>query len=575
MDEFPKNTSKIKFMTDDRSYSLESRLLMYFICILEGWAVFNLIADIICKAPVPMIKMYLIFAIVLPVYWILSYVLKAQKLFINAFFILNLISLPFIWYYSGGTDAGANVLFIAELIFHVMCLNGKKQKVFVILSLLSSSGISAVSNIPGLIEPIIMNYAQIRSVNRNLGISTSLVVMLLLLKQKKEYARERDAAIKSEKELENSNRLQKNFLANMSHEIRTPLGIVLGFNDLIAESNDLKQIHDYSENISESGKTLHTVINDILDYSKIESGKLDIIDVDYSLRDLISEIKHDIGLKSEEKGLNFSIDMDENIPDYLYGDNIRIKQCLLNILSNAVKYTSQGSVDLKIERISCNKEDTCCLKFKVSDTGRGISEETIPKLFTAFQRLDEGQNRGIEGTGLGLAITKSLVDEMHGQIEVSSVYGEGSVFTIYIDQLISKKAYEQQTDEDKTVDISGLSILVVDDTKMNLTLINKLLSKQGVITTLIDNGADTIKECGINKYDVILLDHMMPEMDGIEVFKRLRNEEGLNKDTPIIMLTANAMAGAAKDYIDLGFDGYVSKPVNLQSLVTTISDCVK
>lgn len=575
MNKSPKDTLKLKFVTDDRSYPIELRLLMYFVCILECWGLFNLIMDIVFKAPESMIKMYLVFSVFLPIYWTLSYVFKAQMLFVNAYYIINLITLPIIWYYAGGTNAGANVLFLAELVFYVMCLNGRKQKIFAVLSILSSSIISAVSNIPGLLHPLIMNADQIKNVNRNLGLSTSLLIMFLLLKQKKEYARERDLAIESEKELEKSNRLQKNFLANMSHEIRTPLGIVLGFNDLIAESDSLEQIHEYSANISESGKTLHTVINDILDYSKIESGKLDIIDVDYSLKDLITEIKHDIGLKSDEKGLNFSIEADENIPIYLYGDNIRIKQCLLNILSNAVKYTSQGSVNLKVERLDCDREDTCSLKFEVSDTGRGISEETIPKLFTAFQRLEEGQNRGIEGTGLGLAITKSLVDEMNGRIEVSSVYGEGSVFTIYLDQIISKKSYEQREDENKKTDISGVSILVVDDTKMNLTLISKLLTKEGAILKLIDNGEDSLAECKQNKYDVILLDHMMPGMDGIEVFEKLRNEEGLNKDTPVIMLTANAMAGAGKEYMDMGFDGYVSKPVKVQDLLAEISNCVK
>ena len=562
----------LKFVTNDRSYPIEQRLLMYFICTLEGWGVFNLIADIIMRAPKPMIKMYLIFSVVLPLYWILSYLLKAQKLFINMFYIIVLFAIPFVWHFAGGTNASANVLFIAELIFYVMCLNGVKQKVFVILSILSSSAIAAISNMP-FYEPIIMNYKQIADVSRNIGLSTSILVMLLLLKQKQEYARERDMAIKSEKELEKSNQLQKNFLANMSHEIRTPLGIVLGFNDLIAESESVEQIHEYSDNISEAGKTLHTVINDILDYSKIESGKLDIIDVDYSVEELIHGINHDIGLKSDEKGLKFSIDIDKDIPTHLYGDNIRIKQCLLNLLSNAVKYTDQGSVSLKIDREECDKDDVCRLKFTVSDTGRGISEETIPKLFDAFKRLEEGQNRGIEGTGLGLAITKSLVDEMNGRIEVSSIYGEGSVFTMYLDQVISGKSFETKTDENKVADISGVSVLVVDDTKMNLTLISKLLTKQGAVSKLIDNGADCLAECKINKYDVILLDHMMPEMDGIEVFKRLRGEEGLNKDTPVVMLTANAMAGASKEYIDLGFDGYVSKPVNLQVLITEISKC--
>lgn len=568
------NKINVSFLSDDRSYPLETRLLMYFIVMQEGWALFNLIANAVFGAPRPMLMMFLILSIILPVYWLFSYILKAQELFIKAFYILYLLSMPLMWYFAGGTAANANVLFIGELIFYSMCLNGRVQKIFLILSIVSTAIISAISNMPIGNNPLELTQKEIISASRNLGLSTCILFTLLLLKQKQEYARERNAAINSEKELAKSNRLQKNFLANMSHEIRSPLGIVLGFNDLIAENNNIEQIHEYSANIADAGKTLQAVINDILDYSKIESGKLDIIDSDYSLNDLITGIRHDIGLKCDEKGLLFKIYTDESIPSHLYGDVIRIKQCLLNLLSNAVKYTNQGSVTLNISRLESDKEGFCRLKFDVTDTGRGISRDALPKLFDAFQRLDEGQNRGIEGTGLGLAITKNLLDEMHGQIEVSSEYGKGSTFTIYLDQKISMKSFEKKHVVNENTDISGLSILAVDDTKMNLTLINKLLSKLDAKITLIDNGADCLSTCKDTKFDVILLDHMMPEMDGVEVFKRLRNEEGLNRGTPVIMLTANAMAGAGKEYRDLGFNGYVSKPINLQELLKAISKCI-
>ena len=572
---FENNKVNVSFLSDDRSYPLETRLLMYFICMEEGWAIFNLITNAVFGAPRPMLMMYLVLSIVLPLYWLFSYILKAQESFIKAYYILYLLSMPLKWYFAGGTAANANVLFIGELIFYTMCLNGRKQKVYLVISIISTAIISAVSNMPIGNNPLSLTREEIISVSRNLGLSTCILFTLLLLKQKREYERERNAAISSEKELARSNQLQKNFLANMSHEIRSPLGIVLGFNDLIADSNSLDQIHEYSTNIADAGKTLQAVINDILDYSKIESGKLDIIDADYSIDDLITEIRHDIGLKCDEKGLLFKIYTDNSIPSHLYGDVIRIKQCLLNLLSNAVKYTNQGSVTLTITQEECTKNGFCRLKFDVTDTGRGISEEALPKLFDAFQRLDEGQNRGIEGTGLGLAITKSLLDEMDGQIEVSSVYEKGSTFTIYLDQKINLKSFEKKPVADDKTDITGLSILAVDDTKMNLTLINKLLSKLGAVMTLIDNGADCISTCKENKFDVILLDHMMPEMDGIEVFKRLRSEDGANRETPVIMLTANAMAGASKEYKDLGFNGYVSKPINLQELLKEISKCIR
>ena len=565
--------NKVRFINEEREYPLELRLLQYFICAEEVWALFNLVMNAITKSPMSTIKMYLVFATVLPVYWIIAHFSKYEKYFISMYFVIYLLSLPFVWHFAGGTNASANVLFTAELVFFAMCLRGKRQKLFLILSVISSTMMSALPAITrGAYRPVVMSDFQIIDVSRNMGLSTSILIVSLLLRQKKEYEKERDAAVKSEKELEKSNQLQKNFLANMSHEIRSPLGIVLGFNGLIAGSNDIDQIHEYSENITNAGKTLHTVINDILDYSKIESGKLDIINDDYSFKALINEIKNDIGLKSAEKGLSFKIKTDESIPTYLYGDNIRIKQCLLNLLSNAVKYTDQGTVSLDVTKEASEKEGYCKLKFIVSDTGKGISEDALPNLFDSFQRLDEGHNRGIEGTGLGLAITKSLIDEMNGSIEVDSKYGEGSTFTLYLEQKISDKAYSMENHEVANVDISGVNILAVDDTKVNLILIDKMLGKCDAKVTAVGSGEICLKVCAVNKFDVILLDHMMPEMDGVEVFKHLRSEDGLNKNTPVIMLTANAMAGANKEYMDLGFDGYVSKPINVQELKETIVD---
>lgn len=551
----------------NRELPIEIRLLQFFVFGEEAWAIFNVLMCLLFRMPKAMTNMYIGVAIFLVVYWIIGYYSPIEHIFVRLYFPIYLVSLPFIWYCAGGLAASANILFACEIVLFVMCLNGKRQIIYIILSMISSSAITVVSR---NIAPLELNPMQIAAASRNIGMSTSLLMAALLIKQKVEYARERDAAIKSEKELEKSNQLQKNFLANMSHEIRSPLGIVLGFNGLIAESNSLEQIHEYSANITKAGKTLHTVINDILDYSKIESGKLDIIDVDYSYKELLKEIRNDIGLKCSEKGLSFVINDDDKIPAYLYGDNIRIKQCLLNILSNAVKYTDQGTVTLTTKMLESSKEGYCKLQLEVKDTGRGMKEETIPNLFDAFQRLDEGQNRGIEGTGLGLAITKNLMDEMNGQIEVESEYGKGSTFILYIEQKISAKTYEETEIKAEDIDISGLKILAVDDTKMNLTLINKLLVKQGVDATMIDNGMSCLEECKKTKFDVILLDHMMPEMDGIEVFTRLRGEEGPNKDTPVIMLTANAMAGANKEYTDMGFDGYVSKPISLKELKSTI-----
>ncbi len=556
----------IKYFSElnDRTASLEARLLQYYILCEMLWSLVNAIAYSRIGMPKITIRLYFIFFVSLVLFWVIARLIKKEKLFVNLYFVIVLLINPFMWYFSGGARASANILFLNELILFVMCMKGKKQIVFVILSLMSTSIAQGVArNMPNPVFP--MEPQQYQMGGSVMGITTSLLVAALLIRQKSEYTKEREAVITSEKNLERSNSLQKNFLANMSHEIRSPLGIVMGFNNLIKDSNDVDQIHEYSNDISRAGSTLLTVINDILDYSKIESGKLDIIEVDYSLDDLIKEVSRDISLKCEEKGLNFTVNIPKKLPDRLIGDSIRIKQCLINILTNAVKYTEKGEVTFEINSISYTIEDGYRLRFVIKDTGRGIKKEAIPNLYSAFQRLDEGMNRGIEGTGLGLAITKNLLDEMNGVIEVESEIGVGTIFTIELNQ---KEGRKQMNDVsiNNSENLNGLNILVVDDTPLNLVLVKKLLEKEGAKVKTIDNGKDCLIDIEDNKYDAILLDHMMPDMNGVEVFEEMKRRNNINSGTPIIMLTANAMSGAMKEYMDMGFDGYLSKPIVAKDL---------
>jgi len=558
--------------SEGKEYSLEAKLLQYYIMCELIWALANAIAYKMINMPWQTSTMYFMFFFGLLIYLIIGCITKMEYFFINLYFVIMLIINPFMWYFSGGARASGSILFLNQLILFVMCMKGKKQAIFVVLSFLSTSITQNVSrNLPNPIFP--MEERQYQIGGTVLGITTSLLVAALLIKQKKEYTNEIEANISSKIELERSNSLQKNFLANMSHEIRSPLGIVMGFNNLIADSNDVNQIHEYSNDIKQAGSTLLTVINDILDYSKIESGKLDIIDMDYSLSKLITEIKRDISLKCEEKGLNFNLYLQDGLPDMLHGDSIRIKQCLINILSNAVKYTDRGYVDFSVESIGYTIESGYRLRFIVKDSGRGISKEAIPNLYTAFQRLDEGMNRGIEGTGLGLTITKNLLDEMNGTINVESELGEGTMFTVEINQ--AKSVEKSMTAPVGSMEnLAGLSILAVDDTPLNLVLVKKLLEKDGASVTTINNGKDCLVDVDNNKYDIILLDHMMPDMNGVEVFEEIKKKGGQAAKTPIIMLTANAMAGAMKEYMDMGFDGYLSKPIvakDLKDLVISLT----
>lgn len=568
-----KSAKLLNGLIDDR-YSIESKLLQFYISMELIWAFVNTVLSVALRLPKLTILMYGGLFVGLIAFFYIGFWLKLEKFCRETYFVLVFLTIPIMWYLAGGAKTSANILFVAELIVYTMCLRGKKQKIYLAISLLTIPMVQAVSaRLPYPVFP--MTEGQYQRCGSAIGLTTSLLIASILLKQKQEYVKERDAAVASEKALERSNSMQKNFLANMSHEIRSPLGIVLGFNNLIRDSHNVEHIHEYSRDIEQAGTTLLTVINDILDYSKIESGKLDIIEADYSFLGLMDEVTKDIALKCDEKGLKFVTKLDEKIPASLYGDNIRIKQCLLNVLSNAVKYTEQGVVFFGVRLDRQTENGTYILQYTVKDTGKGISEEAMPNLYSAFQRLDEGMNRGIEGTGLGLAITKNLLDEMNGVIEVESKLGAGTTFNIFIEQKLGSVQVQDVTEAEEENGLEGIRALVVDDTIMNLTLVNKLLTKEGVVVNTIDNGKDCLADVEEHKYDVILLDHMMPEMNGVEVYTRIKEMGGINADTPIIMLTANAMAGAAQEYLDLGFDGYLSKPISTPDMKRLILQLVR
>ncbi len=360
------------------------------------------------------------------------------------------------------------------------------------------------------------------------------------------------------------------FLANMSHEIRTPINAVLGMNELISRESEDKQILTYSENIKDAGQTLLSLINDILDFSKIEAGKMELIPVDYELSKLIKTVSNIIKVRCEEKGLTFNVEVNPNIPNVLNGDEVRIRQVLINLLNNAVKYTEKGRIDFTIDFEAVN--DDINLIASVKDTGVGIKEKDIDALFESFKRVDLEKNRKREGTGLGLSITKSLVDMMDGSIEVKSTYGEGSVFKVVIPQIVVQK---NPIGEYKDTDISEpkekyqtmfkaptAKILVVDDVKVNLMVFAGLLKNTEMKISMAISGAQCLEVIKNNKFDVIFLDHMMPEMDGVETMQKLKEDSShCNQDTPVIMLTANAILGAKEQYIDSGFNDYLSKPV--------------
>ncbi|MGN0280489.1 MAG: response regulator [Lachnospiraceae bacterium] len=379
--------------------------------------------------------------------------------------------------------------------------------------------------------------------------------------------REREQAIYA-------NQAKSTFLANMSHEIRTPINGILGMDELIIRECQDKELKEYAYQIQDSGQILLSLVNDILDFSKIESGKMEIILVEYRMCTMLNDLINMIKVRAEKKNLNLQLKIQETIPDGLYGDEVRIRQVITNLLTNAVKYTSKGQITLEMSGEYVGR-DEIELQVRVEDTGKGIREEDKQKLFTAFERLEEKENRNIEGTGLGLALSQRILHNMGSKLEFESVYGKGSVFFFTIRQGVKditpvgdfQKKYKQSLDKRKAYQASFTApqarILAVDDNNVNLTVLTGLLrSTQMQIDTAL-SGAQCLKMVQEKSYDLILLDHLMPEMDGIEVLQKMR-EMGLQ--LPVIALTANAISGAKENYLQAGFQDYLSKPLNAKEL---------
>ena len=487
---------------------------------------------------------------------------RYQFCYVVTIIMIFLMMFPYLFFKSGGYKGGMVSFYIFGILFTVFMLEGKAMffTAFTEMVVYISTIMIAYQN-----PQMVVWFSSEKEVVMDLLIgfcASSISVAAVMYLHFRMYNKQQEILEEARIEAQSANKAKSAFLANMSHEIRTPINVMLGMNEMILRESESKEIRQYAKSIERSGGYLISLINNILDISRIESGKMEIEEGKYELRQLLDEVMLIAEKQAEQKSLKMNLIFDKTLPAYLIGDVIHIKQILLNLINNAVKYTKEGQIDIKVSK---NAEETKLI-FEVKDTGIGIKEENLPVLFDAFMRVDSKKNKKIKGTGLGLAIAKQLVEQMGGMIWVESVYGKGSSFFV---QLPMKKVSDgkisnvewKETDERKRRSFVApqAKILIVDDNPENLMVTRSLLKRTAVFVDTAASGEECVHKVRQNVYDLILLDYMMPQMDGIDTIRELKKDVQFH--IPVIALTADVTKGIEQTFLREGFCAYLSKPV--------------
>ena len=483
---------------------------------------------------------------------------------------------PLTFFSSGGMYGGAPVVFAFALVYVFVATEGWWRAALMALCVAITGACYGLSCLHP--ELLVRHTALAEQVESFLSILLVTLLLCMLFAFVTEVYRAENRIVQRQKrEIEELNQAQKHFFSSMSHEIRTPVNAIIGLNEMTLKSEASGEVRENAQNIEVAGKILLHTINEILDLSRLETGTMEILPAKYRITAMLSDIVSVVWLRAQEKGLDFRIEVDPDLPTALIGDETRIRQILLNVITNAVKYTKKGSVTLSITG-NVGGDGVCRVRYDVADTGIGIRGEDIPHLFTAFQRVDEQKTHHIEGTGLGLAIVRQLLDMMGGSVAVESEYGKGTTFRIEIPQPVAdahpvgavdlgKRAQAPEAERQAAFVAPSAKVLAVDDTPMNLMVVKKLLRDTKVTVDTAASGAEALEKTLATRYDIILMDHQMPEMDGIECLHRIKAQEGgLCRDSRIVCLTANVGAEMERLCREEGFDGYLVKPVRGKTL---------